>query len=103
VPESLNAAADQREETRQKERAMKQFQFVTKVIDYGVARAYIELAQDDLVTPREDFKSEKGSKASLFRSKEEAAVDAYLDDDEWEREQVRAGVVPRLDPFPCSQ
>jgi len=102
TPESLNAEAEQREEARRKERAMKRFQWVTKVVDCGVARAYMGLAQDDLITPREDFsseKSEKGTGRRLGRSKEEAAVNAYLDDDEWEREQLRVGAIPRVRVF----
>lgn len=78
---------------------MKRFQSVTKVVDCGVARAYMELAQAELTTPREDFtKSEKGTGGRLSRTAEEAAVDAYLDDDEWEREQLRVGVgaLPRV-------
>lgn len=61
------------------------------------------LAQDDLTTPHEDFKSEKsekGPRGRRGRSKEEVAVDAYLDDDEWEREQLRVGALPRVQPFP---
>ena len=68
----------------------------------------MELAQDELLTmPREDFKSEKsaekGTGGELSRSEEGVAVDAYLDDDEWEREQLRAGAIPRVRPCPCYQ
>jgi hypothetical protein len=101
--ESLNEEAEQREEGHRKERAMKRFQSVTKVVDYGVARAYMELAQDDLTTSRESFKSEKGPGERLGRSREEVAVDAYLEDDKWELEQLRAGAVPRVPPFPNCQ
>lgn len=64
----------------------------------------MELAQAELTTPREDFtseKSEKGTGGQLRRSTEEAAVDAYLDDDEWEHEQLRVGVgaIPRVRPW----
>ena len=64
----------------------------------------MELAQAELTTPREGFtseKSEKGTGGQLRRSAEEAAVDAYLDDDEWEREQLRVGVgaIPRAHPW----
>jgi hypothetical protein len=106
ILEPLNEDAEQCEEPRRTERAVQRFQFVTKVVDYGVARAYMELAQDDLTTPRVDPKSEKPEKGSGGRlgwSREEAAVAAYLDDDEWEREQLRAGVVPRIQPFPYSR
>ena len=82
---------------------MSRFQSVTKVVDRGVARAYMELAEDELTTPREDFKSEKGTGGRLSRSKEGAAVDAYLDDDEWEREQLRIGAIPRVQPCPFYQ
>ena len=95
TPEFLNAEAKQREESRGKERAMKRFQSVTKVVDYGVMGAYMELAQDDLTEDFQSEKSEKGSGRRLGRSREEAAVDAYLHD-EWEREQLRAGAVPRI-------
>lgn len=85
---------------RQRERAEKRFQFVTKEVDWRVARTYVALAEDDDLDPGVDFARE--DKKSLTRVApeplESRAVDQYLDDEEWDRAQ--GSKVPSIPRFP---
>lgn len=89
-------------ERQRRERAEKRFQFVTKEVDWRVARTYVALAEDDDGDQMEpDFKGKEGSsmKASMTRAGapiEARAVDQYLDDEQWER----ANGVPIVPQFP---
>ncbi|KIJ51569.1 hypothetical protein M422DRAFT_74357 [Sphaerobolus stellatus SS14] len=86
-------------EELKRERAEKRFQFVTKEVDWRVAKAYVALAEgeSDEIKSKEDTKSfdrvqREGSSRIL-----EDAVDQYLEDEEWER---REGREPRIQGFP---
>ena len=95
----------QRAKARAIERAQKRFQFVTKEVDWRVARAYIALEDNDESTDNGDMKEwVKGEKRSTLEGSnatavgvEDRAVDRYLDDDEWEREE---GKNMKIEPIP---
>jgi hypothetical protein len=88
---SAPSAEDDARETRV--RAQIALQRVTKETDWGVAQAYVALAEDSDLEPditSLKFEGEKpGSGSEKVRRRgttlEERAVDLYLDDDEWER------------------
>ncbi|KDN50543.1 hypothetical protein RSAG8_01041, partial [Rhizoctonia solani AG-8 WAC10335] len=85
-------------EARAKERAGKAFQAITKEADWGVAQSYVALLdiEDDRIKEGKrrmvDLSSRQGRQA--------VAVDQYLDDNAWEEEQRKAGLSPRIEPFP---
>ncbi|GAB1521867.1 hypothetical protein RhiTH_004966 [Rhizoctonia solani] len=89
---------EQRSEARAKERAGKAFQAITKETDWGIAQTYVSLLEVEDVDVKEgkrrmiDPRSKEGKQAM--------AVDRYLDDNAWEEEQRKAGLVPRIEPFP---
>ncbi|KAG9005114.1 hypothetical protein FRB93_009984 [Tulasnella sp. JGI-2019a] len=87
----------ERMEKRAKERAAKRLQFVTKELDFRVAKAYVSLADDDTMGPE----MKESPKRSMGRNGlEERAVDQYLEDEEWEAEQKRSGQKPMIRGFP---
>jgi hypothetical protein len=87
---------------REVSRAGKRLQTLTKETDWHVARAYIALAEDPEDAPSFALKQkELGAPAAAASSSLAAvAADRYLDDLEWEAEQLRAGSAARIDPFP---
>ncbi|KAF8575232.1 hypothetical protein K439DRAFT_1398422 [Ramaria rubella] len=89
-------------EERNRERAEKRFQMVTKEVDWRVAKAYVALAQeeDDDAKAKENLEAIKAaSKALNDRALEAKAIDQYLDDDEWETRQGGSGEI-RVQGFP---
>ncbi|KAI0254949.1 hypothetical protein BJV78DRAFT_1350650, partial [Lactifluus subvellereus] len=82
-------------------RAQVAFQRVTKETDWGIAQAYVALAEDSDSEPDvtslklegAEKKSQQGiGRAARTRTAlEERAVDRYLDDDEWERQERAKG------------
>ncbi|KAH7341833.1 hypothetical protein B0J17DRAFT_714998 [Rhizoctonia solani] len=88
----------QRLEARAKERAGKAFQAVTKEADWGVAQTYVALidVEDDGIKEGKRRVVDPSSKDG----RQALAVDQYLDDNTWEEEQRRAGLSPRIEPFP---
>ena len=102
------------------ERAAKRFQLVTKEEDWRVANAYVAIASSSSASSAEplpdkeknEFRSRGASSSVLTKrilsegttgssgdsgastSTTARAVDAYLDDDEWEAEQIAAGRRP---------
>ncbi|KAG8812620.1 hypothetical protein FRC17_001941 [Serendipita sp. 399] len=102
-PEPSSPDADERERRRKSERAAKQFQFVTKELDWRVAKAYVALAEDQTLEEDYTMKRKEAGLPTLRSNRETSAVGAvqrYLDDAEWEEEQIRSGVQPRISPFP---
>lgn len=83
------------EEQRKSERAAKQFQFVTKEVDWHVAKTYVALAGPSKGGVLDDSHSELKSKATKPH-----AISQYLEDIEWEQEQLKAGIRPQIQPFP---
>ena len=85
-------------EAHNRERAEKRFQFVTKEIDWRIAKAYVALAEDE-----DDSTKTKESAETIRRpvseqhALEAKAVDQYLDDGEWEAGQSGG---PSLQGFP---
>jgi len=92
--------AEEREERRRKERAAKQFQFVTKEVDWGVARTYVALADNNEMDDDYGLKRKEAGRPVADTGTTGGAVERYLDDDEWEIQQIKAGVPPRILPFP---
>ncbi|KAF8532186.1 hypothetical protein JB92DRAFT_2689461 [Gautieria morchelliformis] len=84
-------------EAHNRERAEKRFQFVTKEIDWRVAKAYVALAEDEDDSTKTKESIQATIKAPEQRTLEAKAVDQYLDDGEWETGQTGG---PRLQGFP---
>lgn len=88
-------------EAHDRERAEKRFQFVTKEIDWRVAKAYVALAEDEDGSTVGETKGSLSATTRKHSSEqhvlEARAVDQYLDDGEWESEQSGG---PRLQGFP---
>lgn len=118
-----------RERDRARERAEKRFAFVTKEVDYRVAKAYVAIAAEfsdsdeasddggedraragaggDGVTEKKRSSRRAGKESAsgsslLTRSTEARAVDRYLEDEEWEQRELQAGRHPRLPSFKLS-
>jgi LysM repeat protein len=85
-------------EAHNRERAEKRFQFVTKEVDWRVAKAYVALAEDDNGSYKSMESLQEIRKHSSERHGPEArAVDQYLNDEEWEAGQNGR---PRPKEFP---
>ncbi|KAL1746911.1 hypothetical protein HDZ31DRAFT_33145 [Schizophyllum fasciatum] len=98
--------AAEEEARRARQRAEKRLQTLTKEADWRVARAYIALADGD--DAERDAKAKEmgagpssGSCAGCSRL-ERYAVEQYLEDDDWEASERRAGRAPSLLPLPSS-
>ncbi|PVF97266.1 hypothetical protein CPB86DRAFT_786067 [Serendipita vermifera] len=91
---------EEREERRKQERAAKQFQFVTKEVDWGVAKTYVALVDDPDSSAAYGMKCKEMGRPDSGSNRPGMAIDQYLDDLEWEREQLKAGVSPKISPFP---
>lgn len=95
-----------REDKLVRERAEKRLQTLTKEVDYRVAKAYVALADDPQeqemfsAKNKETAVSAINSGVSMGRGLEALAIGRYLDDDEWEAEQLRSGRVPQILPLP---
>lgn len=73
---------------------MKKLQTLTKEVDWRIARAYVALADDE--QEQELFASKRKemaprSPAYTGSTLETLAIEQYLDDLEWEAEEMRAG------------
>ncbi|KAJ7727328.1 hypothetical protein DFH07DRAFT_757729 [Mycena maculata] len=96
-PDSADERA--REVRRVRERAEKRLQTLTKEVDWRVAKAYIALADESSAADAFALKQkELGTPAAT--GLEAVAVDHYLDDMEWEQEQLRAGHGPHIPALP---
>ncbi|QRV90078.1 LysM domain protein [Ceratobasidium sp. AG-Ba] len=99
APSPPPADLQERLEARARERAGRAFQAVTKETDWGVAQTYVALL---------DIEDDGGMKEGKRRmvdpksrdGRQALAVDAYLDDNAWEEDQKKAGLSPRIEPFP---
>ncbi|KAA1467459.1 hypothetical protein DENSPDRAFT_832513 [Dentipellis sp. KUC8613] len=89
---------ERRAQARTIERAQKRFQFVTKEVDWRIARTYVALADGE--SPMHQGAGEKGHEDVKDGSRlkqvgnpgrEATAVDRYLDDEEWEANERRQG------------
>jgi hypothetical protein len=82
-----------------RERAGKRLQTLTKEVDWRVARAYVALADDpDEAAVFARKQKELGAPAAA--PLDAVAVDHYLEDLEWEAEQLKAGRGPSIPKFP---
>ena len=95
--------APEEEARRTRERAQVAFQQVTKEMDDGIAQAYVALAEDG--DSESDFASlkaegEKKESRRVGRTIEERALDRYLDDDEWERQERAEGRGVHIERLP---
>ncbi|KAI0322544.1 hypothetical protein OF83DRAFT_1049061 [Amylostereum chailletii] len=103
VPALRMEEEKERAHAREVERAQKRFQFVTKEVDWRVAQAYVALAESE--PGRSDkYEGEKKEFSPFPNGSSEGldsrAVDRYLDDDEWEEQERRAGRGVRIERFP---
>jgi hypothetical protein len=92
------------EEARHKRvRAQVALQHVTRETDGGIAQAYVALAEgSDSERDVASLKAEEEKKESrrVARTLEERALDRYLNDDEWERQERAEGRGVRIQRFP---
>ena len=79
---------------------------LTNEVDSRIARAYVALADDD---DEQQGRAYKVKEASVSQGKphsltgmglENLAIERYLDDLEWETEEIKAGRRPKLSKFP---
>ena len=96
---------EEEEEKRERERAVKRFQLLTKTVDPGVGKAYIGLSEMDEDSPfelgsgeamddppaevgaRPDVRGKTGKK--ILRepgNREDRALEAFYEDEAWEEE-----------------
>jgi hypothetical protein len=94
------ADIEEREAQRRRERAAKNFQFVTKEVDWGIAKAYVALVEDTEANDDYGLKRKEAGHTLVSKDATGEAIDSYLNDLEWEKDQVSAGYVPRIAPFP---
>lgn len=81
---------------------------LTKEVDPQIARTYVALADDDDEQQVRAYKVKEvsGSQRKPHTSTsvgvrlESLAIEKYLDDLEWETEEIKAGRLPRLSKFP---
>ncbi|KAF7312348.1 LysM domain-containing protein [Mycena indigotica] len=93
-----------REVRRTRERAEKRLQTLTKEVDWRVAKMYVALADDPASTDAFRLKQkELSAAASSAITLEDMAVDQYLEDLEWEADQLRAGLSPKISRCPIKQ
>ncbi|KAF7327896.1 LysM domain-containing protein [Mycena kentingensis (nom. inval.)] len=88
-----------REVRRIRERAEKKLQTLTKQTDWRIAKAYIALADDPDSVDAFQMKQKELGGSAAGANLEAVAVDQYLDDDEWEAEQLRAGRSMHIQPL----
>jgi len=106
-----------RERIRARERAEKRFAFVTKELDYRIAKAYVAITDDfsddeywdipgdgmaDIKEKMLRTTAGDGGGEDSNRNVEARAIERYLDDDEWEQAELRAGRTPRPGSFAFS-
>ncbi|EEB89949.1 hypothetical protein MPER_11904, partial [Moniliophthora perniciosa FA553] len=104
-PDNPNPERTQEDEERlvrrAREKAGKRLQTLTKEVDWDVAKAYVALAEGQDAEDAYGMKQKELGTGGGGRSTLEAiAVDAYLDDAEWEAEEIRAGRGPTVRPLP---
>ncbi|KAG8824308.1 hypothetical protein FRC19_002078 [Serendipita sp. 401] len=101
--EAPSPEAEERARRRKNERAAKQFQFVTKELDWRIAKTYVDLAEDQELGDDYEMKRKEAGLPIGRPDRETSAAGAvqrYLDDEEWEQEQLKSGAKPRIAPFP---
>ncbi|PFH53091.1 hypothetical protein AMATHDRAFT_138453 [Amanita thiersii Skay4041] len=74
----------ERQAARKRERASRRLQVITKEIDWGVARAYVALAEDAVENGETLRKSKELGEPSSSATLSMTAIDMYLEDVEWE-------------------
>ncbi|KAL4072586.1 hypothetical protein V8B97DRAFT_2006412 [Scleroderma yunnanense] len=79
------------ESRRVRERAEKRLQVLTKEADWRVAKAYVALADDSDEEVLHAMKCKETGLSVNGIGLEARALDKYLEDEEWEKEQLRAG------------
>jgi hypothetical protein len=84
-----------------RERAEKKLQTLTKEVDFRIAKAYVALAdnEEEQEIKRKEVLSMSGT-LSLPRGLEALAIESYLDDLQWEAEELRAGRGISIQKFP---
>lgn len=116
IPQSSNNSQEQSDHDtrRERERAEKRLQVLTKEVDWRVAKAYVALADADPNVDEEadlDYESKMVGKEKNVRAGtcqggetlEGKAIDRYLDDEEWEQRERREGRDVSIPRFPLSR
>ena len=80
------------ESRRGRERAEKRLQRLTKEADWRVAKAYVALADDPDEESLYAVKCKETGVSMNLIGLEARALDRYLEDEEWEKEQSRFGI-----------
>ncbi|KAF5359803.1 hypothetical protein D9756_003341 [Leucocoprinus leucothites] len=103
-----------RDAQRTKERAEKRLQMITKEVDWRVAKSYVALANnpefEEGTAHTCNGKEMPDSKGPISKSTpgdsssglESRAIDMYLEDGDWEQNELAAGRSPTLPRFPLS-
>jgi len=89
---------------RIRSRAEGRLQLITKETDWRVLKTYVALAEDPDELAKYDVKRKESGATSnpshlgpLSSSLEAAAVDMYMEDEEWERTEGRKMAIPTFD------
>jgi hypothetical protein len=94
-----------------RKRAEKRLQVLTKEVDWRIAKTYVALAEDDNDDREELYgrKEKTQEKTAVATSSggaagmlETRAIDSYLDDENWEEAERRAGRGVVIPKFPLS-
>lgn len=80
---------EEKKTQRERERAEKKLQTVTKEVDWRVAKVYVALADDDRDAQDEGLKGK--AKSADREGIEYLAIERYLDDMEWEDNERNEG------------
>ena len=86
-----------------RERAEKKLQTLTKEVDFRIAKTYVALADDEEEQEISAIKHKEVSGASLSYGLEALAINSYLDDLQWEADELRAGRGINIQTFPFGQ
>lgn len=96
---------EERDARLARDRAEKRLAVLTKEVDWRVAKAYVALADDPDEAAEYEAKSKEAGGPSMHRpaghaALHVAAMNKYLDDDEWEQEERRQGRTVSIQRFP---
>jgi hypothetical protein len=100
-----NISPEEEEAQRTRVHAHVSLKQVTKEMDDGIAQAYVALAEDggsesDVASFKAEGEKESRRVAPTRVTLEERALDRYLDDDEWERQERAEGRGVHIQRFP---
>lgn len=101
LPPPPSLMTPEQAERMERERASKRLQMVTKEVDWRVAKAYVAVAELDDGEKKEAVSKEYGGDGGEgSKGPGGSAVERYLDDDEWEAAERKAGRGVGIAKFP---